>query len=162
MGFERFQMDSIFPLGAITVALSALLPRPSAPATAPAEAVHVAAAPAAAASAAPAPVAPTAATAAAAAAGGAYTDGEIEQLLGKLNWDSELVSMDDIQNARTEAQEAYETLCRCVLLSILFLSFTSSCIPRLKAPMSSGYSFACAIQRLFQLSQDNFLVLKVR
>lgn len=95
-GFERFQMDSIFSLGGQKVSLASLMPcAPPTPAAPTA--------------------APSAAAAAAATAGGAYTDGEIQQLLGQLNWESEL-SVDDIQVAREEAQEAYESLCRCATL----------------------------------------------
>lgn len=103
MGFERFQMDSIFSLGSIAVALSSLVPRGTADTSDAVTSATTAAA-------------PSATTAAAAVAGGAYTNGEIEQLLGQLNWDSELVSMEDIQGARANAEEAYETLCRCAHL----------------------------------------------
>ena len=92
-------MYSIFSLGETKVSLGSLMPCPpaaAAPTSASAAAV------------------PSAAASAAAVAGGAYTAGEVQLLLGKLNWESEL-SMDDIQAARDreDVAEAYEALCRC-------------------------------------------------
>jgi hypothetical protein len=111
---KRFQMDSIFSLGAITVALSEIAPRPSTRTTAPAAATPVSE--------------PGPSTAASAAAAPAYTDTEIEQIIRQLNWDQELVSMEDLQKARAEASEAYTAFCRCSAAALVLCSMIRLCL----------------------------------
>lgn len=110
-------MKSIFSLGAISVAVSSLVPTTTATAPAngarpPADAARGAA--------------PSAAVGNYSTGGGVYESKDVEHALNALQWDRDHdVSVEDIINARQHTPQAFDTLCRCACRRILVVLFVA-------------------------------------